>query len=473
MSLAVQSVVQQMFCGDEVKACVVDMGSSQCRFGFAGQDVPRYRFRSDVGLVAAESSSSSNKSVRSGGVEDASCMQVDGQASTATAKAAGASPDGSHSRYLCGDQSLRYIRDDVEIMRPFTHAADGAASINWDAVEQLLAYGTGQQMAVDPREYPLLFAENDFRSTKDKSALLELAFEKMDAPASWIASSAALAAFSSGRTTAMVVDVGASGTRVQPVVDGYALHKAEVRTTRGGNAHDALVDAALAAAGVEVRPWFEASSSSASSSCAADLRSLHRADVVRDVKKWMSFVPYVPVPPASRHKFITDVIKLPPFELPDGTLVRHDDALCTGAEALFFAESTTGVATALAKPVLGLPAHQQPLALDEEAAPLSELLRAALLRSDVDARKDLLGNTCLVGGGALIDGLQQRLQLQSSATFPAHMKCKVQMQLPEERLNAAWIGGSILGICGSFQQMWISKQEWLEYGDTLFTHRLH
>ena len=71
MSLAVQSVVQQMFCGDEVKGCVVDLGDTQCRFGFAGQDVPRYRFRSDVGIIEGESAS------RKTGVSSSSSKAMD------------------------------------------------------------------------------------------------------------------------------------------------------------------------------------------------------------------------------------------------------------------------------------------------------------------------------------------------------------------------------------------------------------
>jgi actin-like protein 6A len=33
-----------------------------------------------------------------------------------------------------------------------------------------------------------------------------------------------------------------------------------------------------------------------------------------------------------------------------------------------------------------------------------------------------------------------------------------------ERQHAAWIGGSILSICGSFQQLWLTRQEYDEMG---------
>jgi actin-related protein len=91
----------------------------------------------------------------------------------------------------------------------------------------------------------------------------------------------------------------------------------------------------------------------------------------------------------------------------------------------------------------------------------------------VDARRDLLANVILVGGGSLIDGFAPRLQHELNDVFPVSLKAKITTQLPIERHNAAWIGGSILGICGSFQQMWISKTEYNEYGDALFSSRLN
>ncbi len=39
-----------MLCGDEVEAAVIDMGSSLTKVGTAGQDIPRFVFKSDVGL---------------------------------------------------------------------------------------------------------------------------------------------------------------------------------------------------------------------------------------------------------------------------------------------------------------------------------------------------------------------------------------------------------------------------------------
>lgn len=38
---------------------------------------------------------------------------------------------------------------------------------------------------------------------------------------------------------------------------------------------------------------------------------------------------------------------------------------------------------------------------------------------------------------------------------------------PVERRYSVWIGGSVLASLGSFQQMWMSKAEYAEYGPGL------
>lgn len=196
-------------------------------------------------------------------------------------------------------------------------------------------------------------------------------------------------------------------------------------------------------------------------------------DLVRDLKKWMCFVPYQAVPEAERDNFITNVIQLPQYELPDGSKVSHFDELCTGPEKLFLpSDPMTGIKP-VPRAMVGVPAHVQTNNnLDVENDSLQELVRGSVLGCDVDCRKEVLNNIMLVGGGSLIDGVQQRLQAELKSVFPESVKVKVSVQLPLERSNAAWIGGSILSICGSFQQLWISRQEWLEYGDSLLAHRL-
>ena len=84
---------------------------------------------------------------------------------------------------------------------------------------------------------------------------------------------------------------------------------------------------------------------------------------------------------------------------------------------------------------------------------------------DIDLRPALYGSVVLTGGTTLIRGFTERLNRDLSSKTPATMRCKlIAANGVQERRFGSWIGGSILASLGSFQQMWISKQEYEEGG---------
>jgi len=64
--------------------------------------------------------------------------------------------------------------------------------------------------------------------------------------------------------------------------------------------------------------------------------------------------------------------------------------------------------------------------------------------------------------------LYYRMQKEITALAPSTMKIKI--IAPPERKYSVWIGGSILASLSTFQQMWISKQEYDESGPSI-VHR--
>jgi actin-related protein len=62
-------------------------------------------------------------------------------------------------------------------------------------------------------------------------------------------------------------------------------------------------------------------------------------------------------------------------------------------------------------------------------------------------------------------GISDRMQKEITALAPSSMKVKI--IAPPERKYSVWIGGSSLS---TFQQMWISKQEYDESGPSI-VHR--
>ena len=57
-----------------------------------------------------------------------------------------------------------------------------------------------------------------------------------------------------------------------------------------------------------------------------------------------------------------------------------------------------------------------------DAESLASLVYASVAQADVDARRELLGNIQIVGGGALIQGLSNRLAHELSEIVPTHLK---------------------------------------------------
>ena len=210
-------------------------------------------------------------------------------------------------------------------------------------------------------------------------------FETHSCPAAFIGHSGMFSAFCAGRPTSLVLDFGARETRVTPVVDGFVLRKAVMKTARGGNWLDKKLLAELESHEQVVKPWFEKTGVVAVD-VSTSFRDMHVTDVVRDIKKWMCFVPKS----SSFSSDVLEAMKMPPYELPDGTMVSATMNICTAPAALFASgrEKTRTFATFNSN----LPAHCQVADIDCELDSLQDLIHVAIGKCDVDTRKDLLAN---------------------------------------------------------------------------------
>ncbi|GAM20888.1 hypothetical protein SAMD00019534_040630 [Acytostelium subglobosum LB1] len=110
----------------------------------------------------------------------------------------------------------------------------------------------------------------------------------------------------------------------------------------------------------------------------------------------------------------------------------------------------------------------QPSFLGMESAGIHETTYNSIMKCDVDIRKDLYGNVVLSGGTTMFPGIADRMQKELTALAPSTMKIKI--IAPPERKYSVWIGGSILASLSTFQQMWISKEEYDESGPSI-VHR--
>ena len=133
------------------------------------------------------------------------------------------------------------------------------------------------------------------------------------------------------------------------------------------------------------------------------------------------------------------------YELPDGQIITIGNERFRCPEAMF-----------------------QPTFLGMETTGIHETTYNSIMRSDMDIRKDLYANIVLSGGSTMFAGVADRIQKEIAALAPASMKIKI--IAPPERKYSVWIGGSILASLTTFQQMWISKDEYDESGPVI-VHR--
>ncbi|KAG7222688.1 hypothetical protein INR49_026297 [Caranx melampygus] len=130
------------------------------------------------------------------------------------------------------------------------------------------------------------------------------------------------------------------------------------------------------------------------------------------------------------------------YELPDGQVITIGNERFRCPETLF-----------------------QPSFIGMESAGIHETAYNSIMKCDIDIRKDLYANNVLSGGTTMYPGIADRMQKEITALAPSTMKIKI--IAPPERKYSVWIGGSILASLSTFQQMWISKQEYDEAAEVM------
>lgn len=285
---------------------------------------------------------------------------------------------------------------------------------------------------------------------------MEMFFEEFNFPATYFPATPMVGAFCHGRTTGLVVDLGASHTTVSPIVDGYVLEKSVMSTARGGNWLDSRIREVLAQENIPLKPWYEKEGFHLQNiRTTPSFRQFHIDEISRDLKHWMCFVSRTAIGKQSGEEIGSHprVMQLPSYELPDGTLVAASDSICLATE-LFFSSgrtrgppappamqkgqtSTSSVSSAvaaaskssksgiLAAPLmLGVPTYAQKLDIDPSVDPLHELIYASIAKCDPDCRKEMTSNIVLIGGGSLMDGIQPRLATELVELLPAQLKVR-------------------------------------------------
>jgi len=429
-----------MYGGDEVSAIVVDMGTTCTKAGFAGEDCPKFVIPSSVGVLGGEEAA-------------------------------------DKAEYRVGSNALSVRVDGMRVEPAIT---DGVIT-NWSAAESILEHTLHQCLSAAPADHPLLMAEAGHTPQPAREKLTELAFEKLGVPAFFLSKNPVLTAFASGRGTALVLDVGGGTTSASAVHDGYTLSRS---IRRHGLAGDLISELVLKSTQLrspppplqplytlkrkQVGPGEYTSEYIDYPGTHPSFHKYHLLQTFRDLKECACRCAMVA--PTEAYPLDTSIWE---HEMPDRSMLDVSWERCHVPELLFnpsvlrttpppwlrAAEGSDGGAL--------LPGAAELAGLVPEGMlPLPELVSETIRGCDTDMRRELWGSIIVSGGGSLLPGLVERLHGRLNELVPQlSMKVKVIAPTgPQERRFSVWIGGSILASLGSFQQLWMSKQEYDEQG---------
>ena len=267
---------------------------------------------------------------------------------------------------------------------------------------------------------PVLLTEAPLNPDANREKMAEIMFETFNTPAMYVAVQPMLSLCASGRTTGVVIESGFGSTHVVSVYEFKLLPNATHRLDLGGcdlthrlmnltieRGHDKRRINEFLLPNVKEKLCYVALNFDEEMKTAAQSSSLDRS-----------------------------------YELPDGQTITIGNERFRCPEALF-----------------------QPSLVGMDSAGIHKMTYNSITKCDKEIWKGLYANVVLSGGNTMFPGISERMQKELTDLAPPITKIKVVAS--PERKHAAWIGGSILCSLSSFQQKWISKQDYLDTGPSI------
>ena len=403
-------------------AVVIDNGSSMMKAGFTGDDAPRAVFPALTGRTRGP------------------CF-VGRMAHP----------------FCCVGEEAQAKRGILSVRYPI----DKGVCHSWDDMERIWSFIFNNELRVPSEEQSVILTEKLTNPKANREKATQIMFETFNVLALYLAIDAELALQTTGKVNGLVVDSGDGGTVTVPIWEGHALREHVCTSSVSGRDISASAVRLIEEKG-------------------CSLTSNYQSDrpFVVDMKEKLG---YVAVDFEAELKRTKEEVEVD-YEFPDGQSAKF------GAERFRWTES-------LFNPKL--------MRMETEEDGLSNMIYKSIMQSDADLREDLLGNIVLNGGNMMFKGIEQRIyrdltrlvgpmvpfagivkgyfrqkhdvNMSDDVAGLTHRYCGIEevygggneikiVDNKDIRKYAAWVGGSIWGSLSSNLELFISKDEYDDYG---------
>jgi actin, other eukaryote len=320
-----------------------------------------------------------------------------------------------------------YIGDEAQLKRgvlSLRYPIEHGIVTNWDDMEKIWHHTFYNELRVTPDEHPVMLTEAPLNPKANRERMIQIMFESFGVPQVYVSIQAVLALYASGRTTGCILDSGDGVTHTVPIFEGYILPHAVKRLDLAGRDLTDYMMKILTERGHTF------------------VNSAER-EIVRDIKEQLAYVA-LDYDAEMKKSVETSAVERT-FELPDGNVINVGNERFRCPEALF-----------------------QPSLLGKEFGGIQQQMFDTIMNCDMDLRKDLYANVVMSGGTTMYPGINERMTAELKKLVPTSIEVRV--VTPPERKYSVWIGGSILASLNTFQENWITREEYDDCGPSI-VHR--